>query len=1140
MALAQRNSVHNMNTSDGGHLIDSDDSSSSGHTSEDEDGGEDADGHPMMSIFASYYGITDPAAAQVDNTPKGTIDDAGFQAQDFVKNMLVNEPFETLVKQDTEMVQEIRTLDGEMQKLVYDNYNKFITATETIKEMKNDVYGMDPDMDAVRLKMEQIAQGSQALDSVLHPTRCKVDKLVRVRRLLDRLGFLNELPERLEVMITHRHYKEAVQLYNKTIMVLTRHQHVLSFKKIKERTELMMKDLTGKVIDMLEDTNLEAVKLTQYVSVLRLMNAPTQQVSNKLLAAHKQRSLRMINQFKVSLSNSKAVNSYLAGGKEPTSSETASTLQDALQHNTKLDDIANARQFHQSMMVGLIEACKGMIELYSAHSSEGAHAALPSTQLAHQQQKKPNGDDEEDSDGISDAEAALQAQLTATAQALEAHSQEAIQGYEALVQVICSVMGEYSKSVLQAFQMFFKKYQTQYLSRSIEYCDVDDIKAEYAAEIKQVIALANTCTPAGSAANSVHGFVGAEDKTDGQEAEGEEGSNQYRSFDLNEEYNSWVLLARQAVVDVMFLDSNQLECQLKLHRATHNSTTITTGHSVSFAQQLTAVLTAHCDVIQQHKLNCYLNSVHRWLPSVTAFCNIKASPVLSTSTATSSASGTLGTANSAESTHGTEEERRRRSSVDHTPSTTTGTSTNKTRYASHSTAPDPAVNLHDRAVLKRHTLLVKQIMSLLQRSAVHLFSDCSKDIKCVVDICEITSGDTSAIVLSQISKFCNKLASGMENLACVTNNRCTYDCVTNTLTFLGAQEGNNNGSASPTNAEKGEDVQIYVDLSVISPPQSLPNSPMHKGAPASSSPLLPEGSAAGLKTISTDVDHEGLVQTPLRLLLTALLCNMLTSVMPQLNEELRLLELPTAEGNRAFQMQCMSRLELCCQLLLKAFIDANARYASTLYADAQHAVNVANYAQLSATAPSAGKSVEISETLLYLSRMFDKMALLGCLVFGELPAHNNKAALKSAEIMQRRASGRPASALEADMDRLFSKKVTIFGPVSLGDSTEVVLNTVLKASFKAALEAVRCMTLPYQSYVHIQANCLLLKQVAGNLLRDTSECDNLADQILSTVFGRYVGANDISNASDANEVTLINRSITDAFTHLSSSTVLIL
>lgn len=33
---------------------------------------------------------------------------------------------------------------------MYDNYNKFITATETIKEMKNDVHGMDHDMEEVK------------------------------------------------------------------------------------------------------------------------------------------------------------------------------------------------------------------------------------------------------------------------------------------------------------------------------------------------------------------------------------------------------------------------------------------------------------------------------------------------------------------------------------------------------------------------------------------------------------------------------------------------------------------------------------------------------------------------------------------------------------------------------------------------------------------------------------------------------------------------------------------------------------------------------------------------------------------------------------------------------------------------------
>jgi hypothetical protein len=73
------------------------------------------------------------------------------------------------------------------------------------------------------------------------------------------------------------------------------------------------------------------------------------------------------------------------------------------------------------------------------------------------------------------------------------------------------------------------------------------------------------------------------------------------------------------------------------------------------------------------------------------------------------------------------------------------------------------------------------------------------------------------------------------------------------------------------------------------------------------------------------------VRQPLRLLLTALLSNMLTSLMPQLNEELRLAELPTAEGNREFQMQSMKRVELCCKLMFTSFIEVNARYGGALF-----------------------------------------------------------------------------------------------------------------------------------------------------------------------------------------------------------------
>ncbi len=37
-------------------------------------------------------------------------------------------------------------LDSDMQMLVYENYNKFISATDTIRSMKSNVDGMDSNM----------------------------------------------------------------------------------------------------------------------------------------------------------------------------------------------------------------------------------------------------------------------------------------------------------------------------------------------------------------------------------------------------------------------------------------------------------------------------------------------------------------------------------------------------------------------------------------------------------------------------------------------------------------------------------------------------------------------------------------------------------------------------------------------------------------------------------------------------------------------------------------------------------------------------------------------------------------------------------------------------------------------------------
>ena len=129
----------------------------------------------------------------------------------------------------------------------------------------------------------------------------------------------------------------------------------------------------------------------------------------------------------------------------------------------------------------------------------------------------------------------------------------------------------------------------------IEYCDVDDLKPDIAAEIKVILrrsrnrhssnteasteasteANANTDANTDAAAEGAQGHSSVVVEAS-ECSESEHSAGNFRTFELQEECASWFLLARQAVVDVMFLDSNQLECQAKLNQST-DTTTVSIG-----------------------------------------------------------------------------------------------------------------------------------------------------------------------------------------------------------------------------------------------------------------------------------------------------------------------------------------------------------------------------------------------------------------------------------------------------------------------------------------------------------------------------------------------------------------------------------
>ena len=134
---------------------------------------------------------------------------------------------------DTEaaIVKDTQTLHSEMQTLVYENYSKFILATETIRKMKTDFKIMETEMNLLVTNMTSITSFSDQITGTLSETRSQLTKLAGKHTLLKKLEFLSALPSNLILLIEQKNYGQAVQAYKHAQKVL-KHGDQPSFEVI--------------------------------------------------------------------------------------------------------------------------------------------------------------------------------------------------------------------------------------------------------------------------------------------------------------------------------------------------------------------------------------------------------------------------------------------------------------------------------------------------------------------------------------------------------------------------------------------------------------------------------------------------------------------------------------------------------------------------------------------------------------------------------------------------------------------------------------------------------------------------------------------------------------------------------------------
>lgn len=227
---------------------------------------------------------------------------------DNIKNILSFQSCNLKQIMDTEalIVKDTQTLHSEMQTLVYENYNKFISATETIRKMKTDFKEMEIQMKNLADNMTDITESADQITGTLQDTRTQLTKLSEKNALLKRLSAISDLPGKLTQLVAEKNYAQAVQEYNRAQRILQQYGNQPSFKGIQEDCAKIMNDLkvilksdfqkAGKKTSQLTETGELLLQLDEKPSDLakEMLQFGTQRLHEQLIMLQDQTDRDMI------------------------------------------------------------------------------------------------------------------------------------------------------------------------------------------------------------------------------------------------------------------------------------------------------------------------------------------------------------------------------------------------------------------------------------------------------------------------------------------------------------------------------------------------------------------------------------------------------------------------------------------------------------------------------------------------------------------------------------------------------------------------------------------------------------------------------------------------------------------------------
>lgn len=168
------------------------------------------------------------------------LDRQGFDAKRYFDGVVSSRQLSDIVQRKNELDSEVKDIDADMQTLVYENYSKFIRATDVIKDMKCAIDGLKPDLNRLRGSMTRLSDFEGRCEKGVSNRAGQMEALMKQQSVCKKLKLLFELPSTIRSCLDRQEHRRAIAAYRCCADFLQRYRHINTFQKVSEEVDEQM------------------------------------------------------------------------------------------------------------------------------------------------------------------------------------------------------------------------------------------------------------------------------------------------------------------------------------------------------------------------------------------------------------------------------------------------------------------------------------------------------------------------------------------------------------------------------------------------------------------------------------------------------------------------------------------------------------------------------------------------------------------------------------------------------------------------------------------------------------------------------------------------------------------------------------